>query len=96
MEKSAKPEDNKLLQCPCCDYFTLGERGGYDICPICFWEDDGTDINSIDKDSGPNHMTLRAGRLNFEKIGACNLSMIKNVLSESERKNFRFEKRSVK
>jgi len=26
--------------CPCCGYLTLPERGAYDICPVCFWEDD--------------------------------------------------------
>lgn len=32
--------------CPCCGYKTLDEIGGYDICPYCDWEDDGTtDIN---------------------------------------------------
>ena len=92
MEKSDKSEEDKL-QCPCCDYFSLEKRGGYDICPICFWEDDGMDLNTIDNHSGPNHMTLREGRLNFIKLGACDLSMIKNVVNASERKNFRFEKR---
>ena len=28
------------FSCPCCGCFTLEERGGYDICPVCFWEDD--------------------------------------------------------
>jgi hypothetical protein len=41
--------------CPCCGHATLGERGGYDICRECGWEDDGQD----DHDSavvrgGPN------------------------------------------
>ncbi|MFG1660373.1 CPCC family cysteine-rich protein [Micromonospora chersina] len=27
--------------CPCCGYLTLDERGGSEICPVCFWEDDG-------------------------------------------------------
>jgi hypothetical protein len=41
--------------CPCCGHLTLGERGGYDICRECGWEDDGQD----DHDSsvvrgGPN------------------------------------------
>ncbi len=84
------------LQCPCCDYFTLGERGGYDICLICFWEDDGIDLDNIDKHSGPNHITLRQGRQNFMKFGACDSAMVKNVLIESERRKFRFEKRNVK
>lgn len=32
----------KKYTCPCCGYKTLEEevRGSYEICPICFWEDD--------------------------------------------------------
>lgn len=29
--------------CPCCGYMTLSSRCQYDICAICFWEDDGQD-----------------------------------------------------
>lgn len=29
--------------CPCCGHSTLGERGGYEICDECSWEDDGQD-----------------------------------------------------
>ncbi|MFF1770133.1 CPCC family cysteine-rich protein [Streptomyces sp. NPDC058249] len=29
--------------CPCCGFLTLDERGSYEICPVCFWEDDGQD-----------------------------------------------------
>ncbi|WP_431109000.1 CPCC family cysteine-rich protein [Winogradskyella poriferorum] len=84
------------LQCPCCDYYTLSERGVYDICPICFWEDDGIDITELDKHSGPNHITLREGRFNFEKYGACDSTMVKNVIPKNHRKRFKFEKRIVK
>jgi hypothetical protein len=84
------------LQCPCCDYFTLGKRSEYEICQICFWEDDGIDINNINIHSGPNHITLKQGRLNFAKYGACDSTMVKNVINESERKKFKFEKRKIK
>src|SRR5687767_10862719 len=66
----------EFFQCPCCDYFTLDERGGYDICPVCFWEDDGQDIDRPDEHSGPNHMTLREGRDNFRRLGACDPAML--------------------
>ena len=95
MLKKVKPKGNEL-QCPCCDYFTLGERGGYEICPICFWEDDGIDIDDSDEHSGPNHITLREGRQNFGKFGACDSAMVKNVLAESEREKFKLEKRKIK
>ena len=53
-------------QCPCCDYLSLPERGADLICPICFWEDDGQDLDNVDVPSGPNHaITLRQGRNNF-------------------------------
>jgi hypothetical protein len=59
-------------RCPCCRHLTLPERGGYDICPVCFWEDDGQD----DQDAnvvrgGPNgRLSLTQARVNFAHIGA--------------------------
>lgn len=38
-------EPEILQKCPCCGYRTLRERGDYEICKICFWEDDG--LNEI-------------------------------------------------
>ena len=32
-----------LCTCPGCGYPTLTERFGYEICPVCDWEDDGQD-----------------------------------------------------
>jgi len=78
-----------LFQCPCCDYFTLSARGEYDICPICFWEDDGLDLDRLDIPSGPNHMTLREGRHHFKQFGACDSEMLVHVLPTAERKKFR-------
>ena len=57
-----------LYQCPCCDYFSLDDRGEYSICSVCFWEDSGWDVDCPDKYSGPNHMTLREGRRNFRPL----------------------------
>lgn len=79
-------------QCPCCDYYTLIERGQYDICPICFWEDDGINLDQLDNYSDPNHLTLREGRQNFEKFGACDSAMVKNVIPESQRRNSNLKK----
>ncbi|MEJ8307390.1 CPCC family cysteine-rich protein [Saccharibacillus sacchari] len=54
-------EVEELCSCPCCSFKTLTESynklegTGYDICPYCKWQDDGTtDINtyrSINKGS---------------------------------------------
>lgn len=85
----------KLKQCPCCDYFTLTNRGYYEICKICFWEDDGLDLTELKTHSGPNHMTLEEGRMNFLKFGACDEKSLKHVINESERSNFKYNKRTT-
>lgn len=60
-----------LVACPCCGHATLTERGGYEICPVCFWEDDGQDNEDADTcRGGPNRVSLREGRLNFLRFGA--------------------------
>ncbi|MEO0913978.1 MAG: CPCC family cysteine-rich protein [Pseudomonadota bacterium] len=77
--------------CPCCDYVTLPERGNYLICPVCYWEDDGLDLDAPDTRSGPNiGMTIREARQNFRNIGACELKMREHVCSEAERRAYHY------
>jgi hypothetical protein len=47
-------------------------RGQYDICPVCFWEDDGQDDAdaATNRYFGPNHMSLTQGRENYLRFGA--------------------------
>ncbi len=40
--------DGGPYPCPCCRYVTLSERGGDEICPVCFWEDDGQGDHDAD------------------------------------------------
>ena len=62
-----KSEDILKNSCPVCGYLTLDERDSFDICAICFWEDDGIDDFEVNEDSGPNHMTLKEGREIFQE-----------------------------
>lgn len=55
LENVLAPASDGPYSCPCCGHLTLSERGAYDICGECSWEDDGQD----DHDShivrgGPN------------------------------------------
>ncbi|KRE24947.1 CPCC family cysteine-rich protein [Paenibacillus sp. Soil522] len=47
--------------CPCCGYKTLELKppGTYDICEICFWEDDGVQFDDPDYEGGANSESLR-------------------------------------
>lgn len=60
-------EDILKNSCPVCGYLTLEERNTFDICGICFWEDDGIDDFEENQESGPNHMTLKEGRMIFQE-----------------------------
>ncbi|WP_218011201.1 CPCC family cysteine-rich protein [Herbidospora mongoliensis] len=58
--------------CPCCGYLTLGQRAMYEICSVCFWEDDGQDDHDADViRHGPNGaLSLTQARSNFADFGA--------------------------
>lgn len=56
--------------CPCCGYLTLAERERYDICPVCFWEDEYA--LGLHEGSGANGTTLAQARKNYRNFGACN------------------------
>ena len=65
-----EPEkDGFLYTCPCCGYPTLTERGGYDICCLCNWEDDGQDDpHAHEVWGGPNgRYSLAEARTNFKR-----------------------------
>lgn len=61
-------------QCPCCGYFTLDGRGAYDICPVCWWENDDAEEAhgklAPGRPEGPNHVHLWQARENFVAFGA--------------------------
>lgn len=59
--------------CPCCGYKTLDEEppGTYEICSICFWEDDPVQYYDPDYSGGANTTSLRQAQKNYEWFGAC-------------------------
>lgn len=61
----------QLESCPCCGARTIGNRSEYEICTVCWWEDDGQDNENADIImGGPNYgISLTQGRINFLKHG---------------------------
>jgi phosphoribosyl 1,2-cyclic phosphodiesterase len=58
-----------LFPCPCCGYLTSSEPGSHDICPICDWEDDLSQLRFPRSGGGANHESLEEAQANFAKIG---------------------------
>ncbi len=73
VEWVVEPEQSaKAFRCPCCKFKTLHGRGGYEICCVCYWEDDGQDEADAERVlGGPNgSLSLRQAQINFKRIGA--------------------------
>ena len=77
---NTQPKDLPL-RCPCCDCKTLSERGGFEICPVCFWEDDGQDDHDANEvRGGPNgRLGLTEARENYRRFSTCEERSIPHV-----------------
>jgi len=63
-----KLESRKTYRCPCCRFKTLCGRGQDEICPVCFWHDDGQDDLEADQVwGGPNYELSLSGRGRISK-----------------------------
>ena len=71
----------RKYKCPCCRYYTFDGKpnGNYDICPVCFWEDDPMQLDDHNCEGGANHVSLNQARKNYIEFGACEREMIEHV-----------------
>ncbi|SCM92736.1 Uncharacterized protein BWINRASL_00968 [Bacillus mycoides] len=60
---------------------TLEEEppGTYEICSICYWEDDEVQFNDHDFEGGANEASLRQAQKNFIAFGASEESFVGSV-----------------
>ena len=67
--------------CPCCGYFMFEEPpNSYDICEICFWEDDALQLEfATTLDGGANTTTLAEAQRTFADIGASTARLAAHV-----------------
>ncbi len=92
MTKRLKKSLPFTMQCPCCDYFTFKDFAAKEVCPVCFWEDDGTELKQLFAQSTRNDgKTLELARSNFREFGACGKEWLKKVCSFEERQNYKYE-----
>lgn len=55
--------------CRCCGNLTLDERssGTFEICSICFWEDDNIQFLNPNYEGGANDISLNNAKENYKK-----------------------------
>jgi hypothetical protein len=71
--------------CPCCGHLVFdGPPGSYQICPICWWEDDALQLEfATTLGGGANRPTLLEAQRSFLEIGACEASALGHVRTVS-------------
>ena len=74
-----------MYTCPCCGYIVFDEfPGSYDICPVCFWEDDAYQLYFVGTDGGANAVSLIEAQVFYFQVGACDPRMVSNVRKPSD------------
>jgi hypothetical protein len=72
--------------CPCCGYMMFSEPpGSYEICKICFWEDDNVQLRDPFFAGGANVPSLLECQRNFEAFGACERRFLSDVRSPTQK-----------
>ena len=59
-------------------------KSSYEICPVCFWEDDG--VIQLSTYSNCNHMTLEEAKTKFKNIGVISESFVDFIDIEGKMK----------
>jgi hypothetical protein len=66
--------------CPCCGHLTLDSGpGDYELCPVCFWEDDGGQLRFPMSADGANGISLMEAQRVYAKRGAMDGDFARNV-----------------
>jgi len=72
---------SSLFRCPCCGYRTLKAPESMELCPVCWWEDDGQE----DDDAGEVRLTvngilsLTESRAHYLECGAAHPRFLPHV-----------------
>jgi Cysteine-rich CPCC len=68
--RERRSKSGSARACPCCGSLTLeGDEGDYDICPVCFWEDDPVQLRDPNYEGGANAVSLEQARRNYRRYG---------------------------
>ncbi|MBC6981376.1 CPCC family cysteine-rich protein [Caulobacter sp. 17J80-11] len=67
--------------CPCCGQRTYvsAKRDSYEVCPVCFWEDDLVQFEDPSFSGGANEVSLQEARENYRAFKASGARFVKAV-----------------
>ena len=84
------------FSCPCCGRRTLQSfPGSYEICPVCFWEDDPVQLLDPRYRGGANGPSLMECQTNYRRSGASEERMLSHVRLPTESEEIDSEWRPV-
>lgn len=77
----AEPAVSELrFTCPCCGYRSLPQLpGSYEICKVCFWQDDPVQLLDPSFRGGANRSSFMDSQANYQRIGASEDCFVGNV-----------------
>jgi len=82
-------KDRPLYPCPCCSSLTLYERGAYEMCVVCGWEDDLVQSNDPAYSGGANSNSLSEAQANwrtgFEQLMRESVQELGALISDRDR-----------
>jgi hypothetical protein len=71
----------KKFLCPCCEHLTYNSEppGTFEVCPVCYWEDDNVQYENPSFDGGANNVSLIKAKSNYKSFGAIEEKFINDV-----------------
>ncbi len=74
-------EHTMSFPCPCCGHLTVGDPppGTYEVCSVCYWEDDPVQFYDPTYAGGANEVSLERARRNYMDFGACEKQFLDSV-----------------
>lgn len=81
--------ENKIqenFQCKCCGNTTLSELpyGTFEICKICYWEDDIVQSEDPNFEGGANEISLNKAKENYKNFGVSNTKFLNNKIENKD------------
>ena len=66
-------------KCPCCGHLTYDEptTGNFEICPVCFWEDDNVQMKEPDYEGCANEVSLNQAKKTLKNM----VQLLKSLLN---------------